>query len=200
MLRSIVGTLRARRADLSVSMSTVSDGVVDAGERIHTVPETSTLAGFVEAIRRTRPDALVLVGADVMDGHYGPLFTARRLLAADLIAREGVPTVITGFSFNSHPHPLLAGVFDALDKRVCCMCAILRRFDVSRRSAAAQRRWWQMSLFFSSPTRRRRAWGPSSTGSPSVAGAANASSVSTCTPPSVAPTSRRPWRALLLRR
>ena len=139
MLRSIVGTLRARRADLSVSMSTVSDGVVDAGERIHTVPETSTLAGFVEAIRRTRPDALVLVGADVMDGHYGPLFTARRLLAADLIAREGVPTVITGFSFNSHPHPLLAGVFDALDKRVCLHVrdpSSLRRFKAFSRSPA----------------------------------------------------------------
>jgi polysaccharide pyruvyl transferase WcaK-like protein len=119
MLRSVVDTLRARRADLSVSMSASSDTVVDAGERIHMVPETSTLAGFVDAIRRAKPDALVVIGADVMDGHYGPLFTARRLLAADLMAREGVPTVITGFSFNAHPHPLLARLFDVLDQRVC---------------------------------------------------------------------------------
>ena len=41
MLRSVVGTLRARSADLSVSMSAVSDAVVDAGERIHAVPEAS---------------------------------------------------------------------------------------------------------------------------------------------------------------
>jgi len=118
MLRSVVGTMRVRRDDLSVSLSTGSDTVVDARERMHPVPETSTLAGFVEAIRRTKPDALVVIGADVMDGHYGPLFTARRLLAADLMARQGVPTVITGFSFNSRPHPLLARLFQVLDKRV----------------------------------------------------------------------------------
>jgi polysaccharide pyruvyl transferase WcaK-like protein len=132
MMQSIVRTLRSRRADLSVWMSTVSDVVVDAAEPMQAVPEASTLAGFVEAIRRSRPDALVVIGADVMDGHYGPLFTARRLLAADLMAREGVPTVITGFSFNDEPHPLLARLFDVLDKRVAVHVRdplSLRRFN-----------------------------------------------------------------------
>jgi colanic acid/amylovoran biosynthesis protein len=117
MLRSVIGTLGAQRADFRVTMSTFPDAPVD-DERVHRVPESPSFAGFVDAIRATHPNALVVLGADVMDGHYGPLFTARRLFAADLIAREGVPTIITGFSFNDHPHPLLAPIFDRLDRRV----------------------------------------------------------------------------------
>ena len=61
------------------------------------------------ALKRTiaRYDALVIIGADILDGYYSLLSAARYWVAADLAARQGKTVVITGFSFNASPPKLL---------------------------------------------------------------------------------------------
>jgi colanic acid/amylovoran biosynthesis protein len=61
--------------------------------------------------RREPPAAAVIVGADVMDGYYSPVESMRRLIAADLLARGGVPTLFTGFSFSDAQGRLLRHAF-----------------------------------------------------------------------------------------
>jgi colanic acid/amylovoran biosynthesis protein len=54
-----------------------------------------------------RYDAVVIIGADVLDGYYSVLSAARYWVAANLAARQGKTVVITGFSFNASPPKLL---------------------------------------------------------------------------------------------
>lgn len=48
-------------------------------------------------------DSLVIVGADIMDGHYSPISAARLWVIGDIAARLGKRAVVLGFSFNSQP-------------------------------------------------------------------------------------------------
>lgn len=120
MMRAVADALRRRRADLHVSVLTASDQAAMSARDIGFEPVRSnlSLSVAVQAIRDARPDALVVIGADMMDGYYSPMTSALRLLAADRLTRDGVPSVISGFSFNARPDPLLAPIFNALDPRV----------------------------------------------------------------------------------
>lgn len=73
---------------------------------------------FVGALQqqfKTRKyDCVVVVGADVMDGYYNALVSAKLLAAADLAAAAGIKNVILGFSFNETPHPALSMFYSAL--------------------------------------------------------------------------------------
>jgi polysaccharide pyruvyl transferase WcaK-like protein len=64
------------------------------------------------------PDAVAVLGADVMDGYYNPVHTTRFLLMADLAARRGARVAILGFSFNDRPHRALRPVFDQLARSI----------------------------------------------------------------------------------
>jgi polysaccharide pyruvyl transferase WcaK-like protein len=120
MVLAIAESLRERRADLHVSVLVGSVPAETAARRIGFEPVrySPSFIGVIQAIRGSRPDALVVIGADMMDGYYSPTTSAMRLLAADRLTRDGVPSIVSGFSFNAHPDPLLASVFDALDPRV----------------------------------------------------------------------------------
>ena len=63
-------------------------------------------------------DALIVLGADVMDGYYGVTHPAMALIASDIAARHGVSTSIVGASFNQSPAIQLAPLFNQLDPRV----------------------------------------------------------------------------------
>jgi polysaccharide pyruvyl transferase WcaK-like protein len=58
------------------------------------------------------------VGADIVDGRFGPRIPALMLIAADLAARAGVPASVLGSSFGKDPAPALKEVFGRLDPRV----------------------------------------------------------------------------------
>lgn len=72
------------------------------------------LVNFEHLLQTIRPRVVVVVGADVIDGHYGAMFAVRQLLSADLAARHGIPTVVSGFSFNSTPSPHVMRVLPML--------------------------------------------------------------------------------------
>lgn len=57
---------------------------------------------------------VVVVGADVLDGHYGALGAAKLLVVADLAARMRIPSTVLGFSFNSAPRATLTPFFNGL--------------------------------------------------------------------------------------
>jgi polysaccharide pyruvyl transferase WcaK-like protein len=75
-------------------------------------------AAFSAALARMRPDQLVIFGADVMDGAYSADFSAERFAMADLAARAGVRTLVTGFSFNRSASPSLRRVIDLVHSDV----------------------------------------------------------------------------------
>lgn len=52
-------------------------------------------------------DFFVVVGADCMDGYYGPLGSINYFAAADLMACANVDVRVLGFSFNASPSPYL---------------------------------------------------------------------------------------------
>jgi polysaccharide pyruvyl transferase WcaK-like protein len=73
---------------------------------------------FIEAVvrffRDLRPHAVFVVGADVIDGHYGDIWGVKLLVAADIAARMRVPVSVLGFSFNNNPSALIREVLNDL--------------------------------------------------------------------------------------
>lgn len=74
--------------------------------------EAATLLG------QRRYDTYVALGADIVDGRFGPRIPALMLIAADLAARAGVRATILGCSFGEDPAAELKPVFQRLDRRV----------------------------------------------------------------------------------
>lgn len=74
--------------------------------------------GFVDAARdaiaRVRPDAVLVLGADVIDGSYSAETAMRMLIVADLAARARIPAVVLGFSFSTEAAQPVREVLDAL--------------------------------------------------------------------------------------
>ena len=62
-----------------------------------------------EAIMQTRPVAVVGIGADVMDGYYNPHRVSKMLAVCAMLSRQGVKSMIAGFSFNANPSQYLSG-------------------------------------------------------------------------------------------
>jgi polysaccharide pyruvyl transferase WcaK-like protein len=76
------------------------------------------LGELLAAVLRFQPDALLTLGADIMDGFYSPLLAARRLVLADLLSRRGIRASVLGFSFNRRPARELIRLFDAVGSSV----------------------------------------------------------------------------------
>jgi polysaccharide pyruvyl transferase WcaK-like protein len=77
---------------------------------------------FVDAVARffleTEPDAVFVIGADLIDGNYGEIWGAKLLIAADIAARLGIPVSMLGFSFNNNPSDLIVAILNELHKNV----------------------------------------------------------------------------------
>lgn len=74
--------------------------------------------GFVvaakDAIGHVRPDAVLVLGADVVDGCYSAETAMRLLIVADLAARARIPSIVLGFSFSSNAALPVRDVLDAI--------------------------------------------------------------------------------------
>lgn len=67
---------------------------------------------------RHKPDAVVVVGADVIDGHYDGVDAAKALIFADLASRTGAHVTVLGFSFNARPAKEVVAVLNGIDEGV----------------------------------------------------------------------------------
>lgn len=102
---------------------TASEAADQTAERIGLKPiriwqASNFSTASVEILRERNPAAVLALGADVIDGHYGSLSAAKILVFSDIAARLGIPTTVLGFSFNSRPLPVLRNFFDNLHEAV----------------------------------------------------------------------------------
>lgn len=122
MVSAVVGTLRRANPALRVAVVTGTAEASTAARALGLEPielwEPFDLLRIGAALRAFAPDAAVLIGADVMDGHYSVPNTLRRIAVAELAARGGARALVTGFSFNDRPAPVLAAALDRLAGRV----------------------------------------------------------------------------------
>lgn len=83
----------------------------------------SAVAGVLE---QGNFDAVVAIGADVIDGVYEVDAPSKIVVALDIAVRMGVPATILGASFSKRPDPRLKPFFDQLhaDVRVCIRDAL----------------------------------------------------------------------------
>lgn len=61
------------------------------------------LSNIIRAYKEARATEVYVLGADCMDGHWSVYTSLILLAAADLAARMGIATRLTGFSWNAHP-------------------------------------------------------------------------------------------------
>jgi len=78
-------------------------------------------ARVAAAARAGRPAGVVAVGADVLDGFYGPEPAIERVRLLTEAARAGLPTAVVSASLNEAPHPLALRALRRLpaDTRLC---------------------------------------------------------------------------------
>lgn len=81
--------------------------------------------------------AVDFIGADVLDGHYSPARTQRRLRLIAFAASCGVETTVLGCSFNARPESTSATLWERLPRsvRICARDPLSRRRleDTARR-------------------------------------------------------------------
>ncbi|HUG23779.1 polysaccharide pyruvyl transferase family protein [Piscinibacter sp.] len=121
MMEAVVEQLRHRVPGLVVGVVTATTAASQEAARLGYAPVDAWSMWLARSNRRIaefHPDAVVVLGADVMDGYYNPVFTTRVLLMADGAARRGVRVTILGFSFNDRPSPYLQPVFDGLSRSI----------------------------------------------------------------------------------
>jgi colanic acid/amylovoran biosynthesis protein len=121
MMEAIVEQFRRRVPGLEIGVVTATWAASREAQRRGWTAVLAWSPWLARANRRIgefRPDAMVVLGADVMDGYYNPVFTTRVLLMADGAARRGVRVTIVGFSFNADPSPCLRPVFDGLSPAI----------------------------------------------------------------------------------
>lgn len=121
MFSAVVARLRAAVDNLDVAVLTATGAASDAAASLGYRPLQvwhGKLGGVFSAVQEFSPDALIVFGADCMDGYYNPHTTLLMLALADLAARSGLQASIMGFSFNESPHPWLRKPFEMLSPSV----------------------------------------------------------------------------------
>jgi polysaccharide pyruvyl transferase WcaK-like protein len=79
---------------------------------------TDFVAEMDVLLRKGGYEALVILGADVLDGYYNAEYSRKLIAAADLAARAGLQSLVLGFSFNEEAAPELADCFARLAPEV----------------------------------------------------------------------------------
>lgn len=123
MMSSVVDRLRRESPDLAVAVVVSSSAAERASVELGYRPvpiwqHPLTLHEQLARIEDFAPDAVVILGADIMDGYYDVAHPSRVLLLGDLLAKAGKRVVFLGFSFNRQPASALKPVFDAMRNRV----------------------------------------------------------------------------------
>lgn len=154
MMQGVVKRLRDASPDLRVGVLTATPAAQSAARALGFEPVDAWTCPMAEGLRTVHafaPDALAVVGADVMDGYYSPLTTARMLLTAESIARAGARVCILGFSFNERPHPWLKVIFDRLSPTIAVNVRDQLSLDRFQRFTRAKARLVTDSAFLLAP-------------------------------------------------
>jgi polysaccharide pyruvyl transferase WcaK-like protein len=102
MLTVVVDTVRARNPQCEIGVVCVAGPLPEILAREGVIAEPvwngHGYAGFLKRLERY--DTLVMIGADVMDGHYSGSNAVRQWAFSDLAARSGVRAFVLGCSFS----------------------------------------------------------------------------------------------------
>lgn len=83
---------------------------------VHAWNDLRTISLLIKAIRASK--AVILIGADTLDGFYTPFYSEVQMLMAEFGYSQGCDSRIVSFSFNAKPHPraitALRGLPDAV--------------------------------------------------------------------------------------
>lgn len=123
MIQAVVHHLRCTAPELQVAVVTASAEASAAAAAMGFTPlqvwdGSYSLSALLDAAAKFKPDRAVVVGADIMDGYYGPLTPSLQLAIADLLSLHGVRTSVLGFSFNATPHRWLRRAFNRVGPRL----------------------------------------------------------------------------------
>ncbi len=138
MAYSILRDFRSRHPEGAVTIVTgvPSFGETDDGKRLardfgakfaYAWRPRLFLSNIVRVYREAQATEVYVLGADCMDGHWSMYLSITLLAAADLAARMGIATRLTGFSWNDHPCPEVIKAF----KNVTPKLPILVRDPIS---------------------------------------------------------------------
>lgn len=111
MLVSVISSLSSagRKVDVAVGVDwkQLPPALLEAGagEAVPVWEYKITLEKALQQVSKYRE--VVIIGADVMDGHYSASKSFRFFMIADLAKKMGRQSTVTGFSFNERPSPSL---------------------------------------------------------------------------------------------
>lgn len=123
MLTAIISHFQGRWPDVHFIVATESDAADTCAcelgiEPLRALDESLSLQQSIDLMKHKNICASVTVGADVLDGSYSPVFSAKLLMLTDMLARRGVDCVITGFSVSKTPYKELKLLLDEFSDRV----------------------------------------------------------------------------------
>jgi polysaccharide pyruvyl transferase WcaK-like protein len=121
MMQAVVARLAGTAVDLRVAVLTATPTADAAAvalgfEALPVLRDPWRFEAVLDGLQRFETDTLLVVGADVMDGYYSSATSLRMLAIADLAARNGIRTIILGFSFNAVPSKHLKPLFNQVTK------------------------------------------------------------------------------------
>lgn len=121
MVYAILADFHNRHPEGRIVVATTSSSFADSsdGRRLRidfspclvVHPTPGGLKNFFKLLLSERPTEVYALGADCMDGHYSPFTSVNLLGVCDLATRLGIPSVLTSFSWNDHPHAAVARAF-----------------------------------------------------------------------------------------
>lgn len=121
MVYAILSDFHSRHPEGRIVVVTTSSSFADSsdGRRLRADfspwlvvrPTLCGLKNFFKGLLCEYPTEVYVLGADCMDGHYSPLTSVNLLGVCDLATRLGIPSVLTSFSWNDHPHAAVVRAF-----------------------------------------------------------------------------------------
>lgn len=121
MIYAILSDFRNRHPEGRIVVVTTSSSFPDSsdGRRLRADfspslvvhPTPGGLKNFFKLLLAERPTEVYALGADCMDGHYSPFTSVNLLGVCDLAIRLGIPSILTSFSWNDHPHTAIVRAF-----------------------------------------------------------------------------------------
>jgi polysaccharide pyruvyl transferase WcaK-like protein len=123
MFDALIKVARNLNQDIEFFVVTGSDEADSAAKKKGLIPLQIWKHAFspkiiLAKLKEISPDALAVIGADVIDGYYNPYLPFHAFMFADLATRIGARAAIMGFSFNRKPWPELKEVFELTSKNV----------------------------------------------------------------------------------
>ena len=119
MISTAMSMGRAACPDVEIDVLTATPRAQEAARALGLNPVSIWAGGdyvarLFDHLSAAAYDAVLLLGADVMDGYYSALTSTKLIVTADLASRFGARVAFLGFSFNDRPAAALKPFFDGV--------------------------------------------------------------------------------------